>query len=131
MDAKSIGLVVAASVAAVAVVSAAWLGNELIESRATVKDLQATVSKLDKARKTDDAAIILRDNLHQEAKEDARQELQAIESIPQDLPDSDYLDALRRSIGLLPEATGGADNPAAKPAGGLPAANTTGETPAN
>lgn len=131
MDAKSIGLAVASGVATVALVSSLWLGNELIESRATVKDLQATVSKLDKARATDDAAISLRDNLHQEAKSDAQQELQAIESIPQNLPDSDYLDALRRSIGLLPEANGSADNPAAKPAGGLPAANPTGETPAN
>ena len=131
MDAKSIGLVVAASVAAVAVVSAAWLGNELIESRATVKDLQATVSKLDKARNADDAAISLRDNLHQEAKEDARQKLQAIESIPHDLPDSDYLDALRRSIGLLPEADGSGDNPTAKPDAGLPHTASPHGTPEN
>ena len=131
MDARAIALAVASGVAVVALVSAAWLGKELIEARATAKDLQATVSKLDTARNRDDAAINLRDNLHQEAKEDARQELQAIESIPQDLPDPDYLDALRRSIGLLPETNGSGDNPAAKPDGGLPATHTPGETPAN
>lgn len=131
MDAKSIGLVVAASVATVAVVSSAWIGNELIDSRATVKDLQATVFKLDKARNADDAAISLRDNLHQEAKEDARQKLQAIESIPQDLPDSDYLDALRRSIGLLPATEGSGDNPAAKSNAGLPHTESPLGTPEN
>lgn len=120
MDARAIGLAVASGVATVALVSSIWLGKELIEARATVKDLQTTVSKLDTARNEDDAAISLRDNLHQEAKEDARKKLQAIESIPQDLPDPDYLDALRRSIGLLPEANGSGDNPAAKPAGGMP-----------
>lgn len=129
MDARAIGLAVASGVSVVALVSSLWLGNELIEARATVKDLQATVSKLDTARKADDGAISLRDNLRQEAKSDAQQELQAIESIPQDLPDSDYLDALRRSIGLLPEANG--DNPAAKPDAGLPATHTPGKTPAN
>ena len=58
MDARAIGLAVASGVATVALVSAAWLGKELIESRATVKDLQTTVSKLDKARNEDDAATI-------------------------------------------------------------------------
>lgn len=131
MDAKSIGIAAASGLAVVALVSAAWLGNELIEARATVKGLQDTVSKLDKARNADDAAISLRDNLHQEAKEDARQKLQAIESIPQDLPDSDYLDALRRSIGLLPEADGSGDNPTAKPDAGLPHTASPHGTPEN
>lgn len=131
MDAKSIGLAVASGVATVALVSSLWLGKELIESRATVKDLQTTVSRLDKARATDDAAISLRDNLHQEAKEDARKKLQSIESIPQDLPDPDYLDALRRSIGLLPAANGSGDNPAAKPAGGMPDTASPLGTPQN
>ena len=84
-----------------------------------IERLESTVTNLRAARHADGLAQSLRDKLYGEAHDNAQAKYDALENIPDGLPDADWLDALRR--GLRPTGgDGGADT-----TGSSDAANAT------
>ena len=73
-----------------------------------IEILESTVTDLRAARQADNLARSLRDKMYQEAYNNAQAKYNALENIPDGLPDDAWLDALRR--GLRPTGgDGGAD----------------------
>ena len=73
-----------------------------------IEILESTVTDLRAARQADNLAQSLRDKLYREAEDNAQAKYNALENIPDGLPDDAWLDALRR--GLRPTGgDGGAD----------------------
>ncbi len=97
----------------------AFMAWRLSSAGNEIATLESRVTELHAARYADDLAQSLRNEMYREAEGDAQAKYDAINGVPENLPDADWLDALRRGL----RSTGG--DGGADTAGKPDAANAT------
>lgn len=118
MDAKGKLLWLFGTLSVAAIVCCVALGVSLRSQGQLIDRIQADVQSVLDARKADEMAQSLRDELYRETQSNARDKNDILDGIKVDpaLPDADFFRPLLR---VFPEGADGSAGPSAKPDGGL------------
>ena len=107
------GLFVLVVLCAASLLASGFMAWRLSSAGDEIARLELAATNLRAARQADNFAQTLRDKLYQEAHDNAQEKYDALENIPDGLPDADWLDALRR--GLRPQGGDCGADAAGKP----------------